>query len=88
MSSAKIFSTNVTYITEMEELFDTEQANYFNPEEMLFPQFVYAHEGLNQADFVEKMSNQGEFNKAKSNDRRHLQGTGPTPRGAFDAMDD
>ena len=54
-SNETIATAEIQYIERLEELFDFDQENFFNPLELIFPDFVYAHEGSTQEDFIYRM---------------------------------
>jgi len=50
-----IAGAEVEHIQELGELFDFDRDNFFNPMELVFPDFVYGYEGSCQTDFIDKM---------------------------------
>lgn len=50
-----IAGAEVNHINELGELFDFDKENFFNPTELIFPDFVYRHEGSCQRDFIDRM---------------------------------
>lgn len=70
VTTIRIASAEVVCIHELEELFNHEEGHGFDPEELIFPEFVYEYEGTNHDDFTSAMTKRWGF-VPKSNDRSH-----------------